>query len=95
MIELALRDEQIAPYIERLPGPVVRLHMSATDDLSSALNACSQDLMAAVNWAIGSVYSDDEAPGRVFMRNTEGPEMGTVTLVDPCMTYGSQTLVRP
>ena len=93
MIELALRDEAIAPYVERLPGPIVRLNLSVTDDLLVALTQCGSDLMMALEWALTSVYSDDEAPSRVFVRNANGLE--TVAMVDPCLAYGSQAIIRP
>ena len=93
MIELALRDEAIAPFVERLPGPIVRLNLSASDDLLVALTQCGSDLMLALEWALTAVYSDDEAPSRVFVRNANGLE--TVAMVDPCLTYGSDAIVRP
>ena len=93
MIELALRDEAIAPFVERLPGPIVRLNLSASDDLIVALTQCGSDLMLALEWALTAVYSDDEAPSRVFVRNANGLE--TVAMVDPCLTYGSDAIVRP
>lgn len=93
MIELALRDEAIAPFVERLPGPIVRLNLSASDDLLVALTQCGSDLMLALEWALTAVYSDDEAPSRVFIRNANGLE--TVAMVDPCLTYGSEAIIRP
>lgn len=93
MIELALRDEPIAPYVERLPGPIVRLNLCATDHLNDALVRCNSDLIQAIEWALTAIYSAEEAPSRVFVRNANGME--TVTMVDPCLTYGLQAIVRP
>ncbi len=93
MIELALRDEPIAPYVERLPGPIVRLNLAATDHLADAFVMCSADLMQAIEWALTAIYSAEEAPSRVFVRNANGME--TVTMIDPCLAYGLQAIVRP
>lgn len=93
MIELALRDEPIAPYVERLPGPIVRLNLAAHDHLNEALLHCSTELIQAIEWALTAIYSAEEAPSRVFVRNANGLE--TVAMVDPCLTYGLQAIVRP
>lgn len=92
MIELALRDEEFDPYVERLPGPIVRLNIPSHLDISSALNSCRDDLTDSIHWALTSVYAQDDAPARVFVRNPNGQEM--LTMVDPCTTYGSQAIVR-
>jgi hypothetical protein len=46
-----------------------------------------------VEWALNLLYRDGEAPARAFVRNANGREV--VTMVDPCLTYGSQAVVRP
>ena len=93
MIELALRDERIEPFVERMPGPIVRLTMDASTTLEAALVKCRTQLHDALEWAIAAVYADDGAPGRVFVRDANGTEM--VTMVDPCLTYGLDAIVRP
>ena len=92
MIELALRDEEFEPYVERLPGPIVRLNLPSNQDISMALNSCRDELADSLHWALTSVYAQDDAPARVFVRNPNGQEM--LTMVDPCTTYGSQAIVR-
>ncbi len=93
VIEIALRDDLVAPYVERLPGPIVRLNVAADQDVLDALATCRTDLHQAVEWAVSNLYSDDLAHSRVYIRNANGQEM--VTMVDPCVTYGSQAIVRP
>lgn len=92
MIELALRDEDFEPYVERLPGPIVRLNLPSSQDLATALTACREDLADSLHWALTSVYEQEDLPSRVFVRNPNGQEM--LTMVDPCATYGSQAIVR-
>lgn len=92
MFELALRDEEFEPYVERLPGPIVRLNLPSNKDISDALTSCRQDLTDSLHWALTSVYAQEDAPARVFVRNPNGKEM--ITMVDPCTTYGSQAIVR-
>ena len=92
MFELALRDEEFEPYVERLPGPIVRLNLSSHQDIADALKSCRQDLADSLHWALTSVYAQEDAPARVFVRNPNGQEM--LTMVDPCATYGSQAIVR-
>ena len=93
MIELAVRDDDMVPSVQRLPGPVVRLTMSSGMSIGDALVMCKDDLHSAVAWALESVFSDEAAPGRVYVRDAGGQEF--VTMVDPCATYGSQAIVRP
>lgn len=92
MIELALRDEDFEPYVERLPGPIVRLNLPSTQDISAALTSCREELADSLHWALTSVYSHDDVPARVFVRNPNGQEI--LAMVDPCTTYGSQAIVR-
>ncbi|MEI6405649.1 MAG: hypothetical protein WCO64_07745 [Actinomycetes bacterium] len=93
MIEIAIRDDLVEPFVERLPGPIVRINVASSQDVVDAVNLCRSDLHEAVEWAVSNLYSDDLAHSRVFIRNANGQEM--VTMVDPCVTYGSQAIVRP
>lgn len=92
MIELSLRDEEFEPYVERLAGPLVRLNLPSSRDISSALISCRDDLADAIHWALTSLYSESELPTRIYVRNPNGQEM--LTMVDPCVTYGSQAIIR-
>ena len=92
MIELALLDDDFEPYVERLPGPIVRLNLPSTQDIASALYSCREELADSVHWALISVYEEENVPARVFVRNPNGQEM--LTMVDPCATYGSQAIIR-
>ena len=93
MIELVLRTSDVQPTVERIDGPVVRLTVSVEEDLSQALKKCQDDLHAAIEWALLSLYDNERAPSRVFIRDAQGLEM--TVMVDPCLTYGSETMVRP
>lgn len=72
---------------------MVRLTMSMETTIADALTHCRDDLLSAVEWALNSVFTDEAAPGRVYVRDANGHEF--VTLVDPCATYGLQAIVRP
>lgn len=93
MIELVLSDQIDKPVVERLDGPRVRLSIHPSHDLNTALNTCREDLHGAVEWALTSLYENDEAPHRVFVRDANGQEV--VTMTDPCINYGSQAIIRP
>ncbi|MSW38036.1 MAG: hypothetical protein F2839_00075 [Actinobacteria bacterium] len=93
MIELALTDEIVRPQVERLPGPIVRVKFSASADFGLALESCRSELAQAVEWALAALYQDDHAPSRVFVRDASSQDM--VAMIDPCQTYGSQSIVRP
>ena len=93
MIELVLSDGVQEPVVEKLAGPRVRLSIHPSHDLADALAKCRAELHEAIEWALTSLYTNDEAPDRVFVRDANGQEM--VTLVDPCSTYGSQAIIRP
>lgn len=93
MIELVLSDVVSEPVVEKLAGPRVRLSIHPSHDLAGALLTCRDQLHDAIDWALTSLYSNDEAPDRVFVRDANGQEM--VTLIDPCSTYGSQAIIRP
>lgn len=93
MIELALSDDSIFPQVERLPGPIVRVKVSAAADFGLALASCRDELLRAIEWALTTLHQDDQAPSRVFVRNASSED--AVTTVDPCLTYGSQAIVRP
>lgn len=93
MIELVLSDVVSEPVVEKLAGPRVRLSIHPSHDLARALLTCRDQLHDAIDWALTSLYSNDEAPDRVFVRDANGQEM--VTLIDPCSTYGSQAIIRP
>ena len=93
MIEIALSDDCSEPYVERLPGPIVRLTLATAQDIAVALDLCRVELVDSVEWALNLLYRDGEAPARAFVRNANGREV--ITMVDPCLTYGSQAVVRP
>lgn len=93
MIELVLSDQVKNPQIERLIGPRVRISIHPSQDLAKAIEICRQELHGAIEWALTSLYANDEAPHRVFVRDANGQEM--ITLTDPCINYGSQAIIRP
>lgn len=93
MLELVLRDGPEAPYVERLDGPRVRLTISQHDELANALTQCRSDLFAAIEWALTSLYNNEEAPTRIFVRDANGQEM--LMTSDPCAAYGLQAIIRP
>ena len=93
MLELVLRDGHEAPFVERLDGPRVRLTISQHDELDGALVTCRDDLFQAIEWALTSLYNNEEAPTRVFVRDANGQEMLMTT--DPCAAYGLQAIIRP
>ena len=88
-----MRDGHGEPTVERLPGPTVRLTISTATTVEEMLPKCRQQLHDAVEWAINSVFADEAAPGRVYVRDAGGLEF--ITMVDPCATYGLQAIVRP
>ena len=92
MIELVLQDESVTPKVERLPGPVVRVTVAPNQPLLEAIACIREELHAAVEWALHSLYSDDDAPSRVYVRDAGGHQVATMT--DPCVTYGLQAIVR-
>lgn len=67
--------------------------MPSTMPIMDALALCRDDLSSAVEWALQTVFADESAPSRVYVRDAGGQEF--LTLVDPCLTYGSQAIVRP
>lgn len=93
MIELVLNEAVGQPVVEKLTGPRVRFSIHPSHDLAKALIDCRQELWQAIEWALTSLYANDEAPHRVYVRDANGQEM--VTLTDPCITYGSQAIIRP
>jgi hypothetical protein len=93
VIELAVRDDDVVPRVQRMPGPVVRVTMPSHMPISDALAICKDDLNDAVAWALESVFAEESAPSRVYVRDAGGQEF--ITMVDPCLTYGSQAIVRP
>lgn len=93
MIELVLSDQVSEPSVERLTGPRVRVSINPAQSLDSAISKCRPDLHQAIEWALTTLYENDEAPHRVFVRDANGQEM--VTMTDPCINYGSQAIIRP
>ena len=93
MLELVLRDDKVMPFVERLDGPRVRLTISQHDQLSGALTHCRDELFQAIEWALTSLYNNEEAPTRVYVRDANGQEMLMTT--DPCTAYGLQAIIRP
>ena len=93
MIELVLRTQEIEPKIERLDGPFVRLTVPADQDLSQSLAKCRDELFRAIEWALLSMYDNEKAPSRVFIRDANGQEMSV--MVDPCVAYGLEAIIRP
>lgn len=93
MLELVLSDETISPRVELLDGPRVRLTISASEDLSSAIEFCALELSSAVQKALHQLHDDDSASARVFIRENQGNEI--ITTTDPCTSYGLDSIVRP
>ena len=93
MLELVLRDGHDTPSVERLDGPRVRLTFSQHESLESAMLRCRDDLFQAIEWALTSLYNNEEAPTRVFVRDANGQEM--LMTSDPCAAYGLQAIIRP
>ena len=93
MIELVLSDQIVNPQVERLIGPRVRVSINPSQDLEKAIDFFRQELHGAIEWALTSLYANDEAPHRVFVRDANGQEM--ITMTDPCINYGSQAIIRP
>jgi len=93
VIELVLRSQELAPKVERLEGPFVRLTVPAEHDLSESLLKCRDELLQAIEWALLSLYDNEKAPSRVFVRDANGQEMSV--MVDPCVAYGLEAIIRP
>jgi len=93
VIELVLRSEEVVPRVERLDGPFVRLTVPADQDLLVSLASCRDDLLSAIEWALLSLYDNEKAPSRVFLRDGHGQEMSV--MVDPCVAYGLEAIIRP
>ena len=93
MLEIVLRDDHVVPTVELLDGPRVRLTMSASETIENSIEFCRDQLMEVVEAGIRDLHAKSEAPGRVFIRDAEGNEV--ITTVDPCLTYESETIVRP
>ena len=93
MIELVLRSQDIEPMVERLEGPFVRFTVPAEQDLSASLAKCRDELFLAIEWALLSMYDNEKAPSRVFVRDANGQEMSV--MVDPCVAYGLEAIIRP
>lgn len=92
MLELVLTDDPVSPRVELFEGPRVRFTMSASEDLSHAIEFCRNDLSQAVETALSKLHEDETAPARVFVRDASGAQV--ITTIDPCTTYGSQAIVR-
>ena len=93
MIELVLSDQVVQPVVEKLSGPLVRVSINPSHNLNNALETCRTDLHEAVEWALTSLYENDDAPHRVFVSDASSQQM--VTTTDPCLNYGSQAIIRP
>ena len=92
MLELVLTDESVSPHVELLDGPRVRLTMSASESLAHSIEFCRNDLAKAVESALSQLHQDTTAPARIFVRDSEASQV--ITTVDPCATYGSDSIVR-
>jgi hypothetical protein len=93
VIELVLSDQIVQPIVEKLSGPLVRISINPSHNLNHALETCRTDLHEAVEWALTSLYENDDAPHRVFVSDASSQQM--VTTTDPCLNYGSQAIIRP
>ena len=93
MIELVLSEQVSDPVVERLDGPRVRVSINPEHTLADAISKCRPDLHQAVEWALTTLYENDEAPHRVYVRDANGQAM--VAMTDPCVNYGSQAIIRP
>ena len=92
MLELVLSDEAISPIVHLLTGPRVRLTMSASEDLSQAIDLCSSELALAVETALHQLHNQEHAPGRIFIRDVI--ETQIITTTDPCKSYSLDSIVR-
>lgn len=93
MLELVLSDEAMSPIVHLLSGPRVRLTMSANEDLSQAIALCASELTLAVETALHQLHEEDNAPGRIFIRDEI--ETQIITTTDPCQSYSLDSIVRP
>lgn len=93
VIELVLQDHVLTPSVQRLAGPRVRLAIPTAMSLTSALEEVRPELFAAIEWALTSIYDQDEAPSRIYVRDAHGQEL--VTAIDPCQSYGLEAIIRP
>ena len=93
MIEIQISEGVSQPQVERLDGPRVRLTVNASHELADSLQACQQQLMDAIEWALLSLYGENAAPGRVFVRNPESHTMSV--MFDPCASFGLEAIIRP
>ena len=66
--------------------------MNVSDDINKVLQFIQPELSHAMAWAISSLYSDEVAPARVYMRDAGGNAMSV--LADPCQTFGLNAFVR-
>jgi hypothetical protein len=93
VLEIVLRDDHVVPTVELLDGPRVRITMSASENIEDGIAFCREQLIETVEAGIKDLHAKSEAPGRVFIRDAEGNEI--ITTVDPCVSYGSDAIVRP
>lgn len=92
VFEIALSDDCGHAFVERLPGPIVRLNLATSQDVRVAIDRCRDELLDGLEWALDLLYRDGAAPARAFVRNANGREV--IAMIDPCLTYGSQAVVR-
>lgn len=93
MIEIQISEGVAQPQVERLDGPRVRLTVDASQEFAESLKSCQEQLLAAIEWAMLSLYSENAAPGRVFVRNPESHTMSV--MFDPCASFGLEAIIRP
>ena len=63
------------------------------DDIAQVLAFVKEDLINAVQWAITSMYADEDSPDRIYMRDINGSAMSILS--DPCQAFGLNTIIRP
>ena len=67
--------------------------MNMTDDITTVLRFCKDDLIKAMNWAVFNIYQGEQSPARVYHRDVYGSAMSIMT--DPCEIFGLDAFVRP
>ena len=67
--------------------------MNVHDDIAQVLAFIQEELSAAVQWAITSMYADEDSPDRIYMRDVNGLAMSILS--DPCQAFGLNAIIRP
>lgn len=92
VIELVLSEECLVPTVQCFTGPKIKITMNVEDDMRKVLAFLHAELAEAMKWAVNSLYSDTQAPARIYVRDVQGNAMSVMT--DPCQVFGLNALVR-